>query len=210
MKGLTEKQEEILEYIEKCMAQHGMSPTVNEIAEYFGIKASSSFAHLKALQKKGYVNRSSKARSLELAHSANSSASASHLSLALSIPLLGRISASQPLMSEEHVEKTIQFDPSGLPRSAGGKELFALQVNGESMRDMGILDGDTIIAQVQNNPRIGDIVVANIDGDTTVKSFYIHENQVELRPANDEFQPMYFPLEAVSVQGVVVALQRTF
>ena len=209
MKGLTEKQQEILEYIEEFMSKHGMAPTVNEIADYFGIKASSSFAHLRALQKKGYVSRSSKARSLELSHSNNSSMPG-HLSLTLSIPLLGRISAGQPLMADEHVERTIQFDPNCLPRKAGNQEIFALQVNGESMRDAGILDGDTIIAQVQHNASIGDIVVASVDGDTTVKYLYIHENQIELRPANDDFQPQFYPLEMVSIQGVVIALQRTF
>lgn len=207
MKELTSKQKEILSYIESFSQTNGMSPTVYEVADHFGIKSSTSFAHLKALQSKGYISRSSKARSLAVTHPTTLP---KQLSLTLSVPVLGRISAGAPLMAEQNVEKTIQFDPSLLPRNAGGKELFALTVSGESMRDAGLLDGDTLIAEVQHNPKIGDIVVASVDGDTTVKYMYISDGQVELRPANDDYESRFFPLNEVQIQGVVVAMQRTF
>lgn len=207
MKGLTTKQSEILDFIEHFMNQNNMAPTVYEIAEHFDIKSATSFAHIRALQRKGYITRSSKARSMALTRMTSMP---KHLSLTLSVPVLGRISAGMPLMAEEHIERTIQFDPKLLPGSAGGSEIFALQVNGESMRDAGILDGDYVVAQAVTNASLGDIVVAMVNGETTVKYLYIHQNKVELRPANDEFEPQFYPLEEVFIQGKVVALQRTF
>jgi repressor LexA len=208
MKGLTEKQEEVLQFVENFINTENMAPTVYEIADHFQIKSATSFAHIRALQRKGYVTRSSKARSLALTR--NTTTMPRHLSLTLSVPVLGRISAGMPLMAEEHVETTIQFDPKLLPHSAVSSEIFALQVNGESMREAGILDGDYVIASATSTASIGDIVVAMVDGDTTVKYLYINQNQVELRPANSEFKSQFYSLEEVSIQGKIVALQRTY
>ncbi|MCM8530138.1 MAG: transcriptional repressor LexA [Lentisphaeraceae bacterium] len=207
MKGLTDKQKEILDYIENFLNTNGMAPTVYEIADNFQIKSATSFAHIRALQRKGYLTRSSKARSLALT---KTTTMPRHLSMSLSVPMLGRISAGMPLMSDQHVEKTIQIDPKILPSWAGGDKLFALQVNGESMRDAGILDGDTIIASQVSNPSIGDIVVAMVNGDTTVKTLFIKNGQVELRPSNPDFKTQIYDAAEVQVQGKVVALQRTY
>ncbi len=207
MKGLTEKQEEMLQFIEKFINRKGMAPTVYEIAEHFDIKSATSFAHIRALQRKGYLNRSSKARSIALTRT---STMPKHLSLTLSVPVLGRISAGMPLLAEENVENTIQFDPRMLPSSAGSDKIFALQVNGESMRDAGILDGDYIIARASNNPKIGDIVVAMVNGETTVKYLFIKKNKIELRPDNPEFKSQIYDIGDVHIQGIVVALQRTY
>lgn len=207
MKGLTDKQEEMLQFIEKFINKKGMAPTVYEIADHFEIKSATSFAHIRALQRKGYLTRSSKARSLALTRS---STMPKHLSLTLSVPVLGRISAGMPLLAEENVENTIQFDPRLLPPSAGSDEIFALQINGESMRNAGILDGDYIIARACNSPKIGDIVVAMVNGETTVKYLFIKKNKVELRPDNPEFKSQIYDIADVHIQGVVVALQRTF
>jgi len=207
MKGLTSKQEEILQFIEDFINTKGMSPTVYEIGDHFNIKSATSFAHIRALQRKGYLTRSSKARSIALTRSTTMP---KHLSLTLSVPVLGRISAGMPLMAEEHVENTIQFDPKLLPPSAGSEEIFALEVNGESMREAGILDGDYIVARTAQTARIGDIVVAMVNGETTVKQLFIHQNQVELRPANAEFKTQFYGIDEVHIQGVVIALQRTF
>ena len=116
MKGLTDKQQSVLDYIDNFTRQEGMAPTVYEIADNFGIKPATAFAHVRALQRKGYLSRSSKARSISLA----SSEKPQHISLTLSIPLLGRISAGAPLLAEEHVETRLQFDPSLLPSGVGG------------------------------------------------------------------------------------------
>ena len=206
MKGLTLKQQELLDFIDMFGRREGMAPTVYEIADYFGIKAATAFAHVRALQRKGYVTRSSKARSLSLVRAD----SPRHLSLTLSVPVLGRISAGAPLLAEEHVEETIQFDPTLLPRGSGGHPIFGLRVTGESMRDLGILDGDIVIARQTASAAIGDIVVALVDNETTVKSLYIHESRVELRPANKAYKSQFYPLDQVYIQGVVIALQRTY
>ena len=206
MKGLTTKQQEILDFIDAFLRREVMAPTVYEIADYFQIKSATAFAHLRALQRKGYVSRSSKARSLTLLRSD----SPKHLSLTLSVPVLGRISAGMPLLAEEHIESTIQFDPTLLPRGARGHEIFGLKVFGDSMRDLGILDGDIVISKKISTASIGNIVVALVENETTVKSMYIKDDMVELRPANPNYDPQYYPLDKVFIQGVVIALQRTF
>ncbi len=206
MKGLTLKQQEILDYIEEFSRREGMAPTVYEIADHFDIKSATSFAHLRALQRKGYVSRSSKARSLTLLRSD----SPRHFSLTLSIPILGRISAGMPLMAEEHLEGTLQFDPKLLPKGAGGQKVFALTVFGDSMKDLGIWDGDLVIAKQTDSASIGDIVVALVENETTVKQLYIKDKMVELRPANPDFASQFYPPEKVFVQGIVIALQRTY
>lgn len=207
MKGLTDKQQNILDFIEEFSHTEGMAPTVYEIAERFGIKSATAFAHLRALQRKGCVSRTSKARSLTLMRGGTSP---KHLSMTLSIPILGRISAGQPLLAEEHVEEIIQIDSTMLPHSNSDQRLFGLRVNGESMIEAGIMDHDIIVARQQNTAVPGEIVVALVDGEATVKSFYLSETQVELRPANPNFQPQFYPLDAVLIQGVVAAMFRVY
>ena len=207
MKGLTAKQQEMLDFIDSFCRREGMAPTVYEIADQFGIRSATAFAHLRALQRKGYVNRSSKARSLSLVGGTGNSKPGSFM---LSVPLLGHISAGNPLLAEQHVETNISFDPKMLPRGTGGHKLFALHVFGDSMRDAGILDGDVILAKQTGQASIGDVVVAMVGNETTVKSLYIQDHQVELRPANPVFTSQFYPPDRVVIQGVVIALMRTF
>ena len=206
MKGLTDRQQEMLDFIDMFARREGMAPTVYEIADHFDIKSATAFAHLRALQRKGYVARSSKARSLTLLRSD----SPRHLSLTLSIPVLGRISAGVPLLAEAQIESNIQFDPSLLPRGAGGHRLFGLTVFGESMRDLGIMDGDLVIAKQTSQWSIGDIVVALVDNETTVKSIYVADGKIELRPANCDFKSQFYPPAKVFIQGVVIGLHRKY
>ncbi|MBQ9368741.1 MAG: transcriptional repressor LexA [Victivallales bacterium] len=206
MKGLTDKQKEILDFVSEFSRREGMAPTIFEISERFKIKSATAFAHVRALQRKGFVNRSSKARSLTLSQEDKPR----HFSLTLSVPVLGRISAGAPLFSEEHIERRIQIDPKTLPSKIGGQKLFALQVQGESMRDLGILDGDLLIAKQTDEASIGDIVVAMIDGETTVKSLYLNNDQWELRPANKDYKSRFVPLDQLTIQGVIIGLQRTY
>ena len=163
MKGLTDKQQEILDFISEFTRQEGMAPTIYEISTHFDIKSATAFAHVRSLQRKGYVNRSSKARSLTLLNTDRPK----HFSLSLSIPILGRISAGVPLLAEENVERKVTLDPNLLPKGVGGHKLFGLMVHGESMRDLGILDGDIVIAKQTNEASIGDIVIAMVDGGET-------------------------------------------
>jgi repressor LexA len=207
MKGLTSKQQEMLDFIDSFARREGMAPTVYEIADQFGIRSATAFAHLRALQRKGYVNRSSKARSLSLVGGTSASKSGSFM---LSIPLLGHISAGSPLLAEQHIETDLSFDPKMLPRGAGGHKLFALRVFGDSMRDAGILDGDVVLAKHTGQAAIGDVVVAMVGNETTVKSLFIQNHNVELRPANSAFSSQFYAPDQVQIQGVVIALMRTF
>ncbi len=206
MKNLTAKQKAILDFVHDFSRQQGMAPTIYEISEHFSIKPASACSHIKALQQKGYVTRSSKARSLSLCAK---SGEGRHFSMFLSIPLLGRISAGVAGLSEAHRERKLNIDSSLIPKGIHEEDLFALRVQGESMRDLGIFDGDVVIAHRTEKIKIGDIIIAMVDGDCTVKSLYLTDGAWELRPANPEFSSRMVPLNDLSVQGVVVALMRS-
>ena len=206
MKGLTDKQQAMLDQIASFMRTEGMAPTVYELAEHFGIKSATALAHLRALQRKGYVTRSSKARSLSLVHAP----APERDELVLRVPVVGRVSAGVPLMAEQQVEGELRLDPSTLGTGAGGHSLFALKVHGDSMRDAGILDGDIVVAKQTHQAGIGDVVVAMVDEETTVKTLYVDGRTVELRPANPAYHSLFLPLDKVAIQGVVIALQRTY
>lgn len=207
MKNLTDKQKEILDFVQDFSRQQGMAPTIYEISEHFSIKPASACSHIKALQQKGFVTRSSKARSLALSSKASG---LRHFSMFLSIPLLGRISAGVAGVSDSHREKKISIDPAMIPRNVNEEDLFALRVQGESMRDLGIFDGDVVVAHRTEKIKIGDVIIALVDGDSTVKSLYLTDGAWELRPANPEFKSRMVPLNDLVVQGVVVALMRSF
>ncbi|MBQ6474214.1 MAG: repressor LexA [Victivallales bacterium] len=205
-RALTDKQRAVLEYISQFSHHVGMAPTIYEISEHFHIKSATAFAHVRALQRKGYVVRSSKARSLLLTHQEKPR----HYSMAMSIPLLGRISAGCTTPSEENEERVIQFDTKCLPANAGEFKLFALQVHGDSMQDLGIFDGDLVVAKQVQEASMGDVVVAMVDGETTIKSLYMTNRQWELRPANPNYKSIFVPLDRLVIQGIVIALQRVY
>lgn len=207
MKGITDKQKMILDFINQFGQTEGMAPTINEISSHFGVTAATAFAHVRALQRKGLLNRSSKARSISLPGMQNMH----HFSMNLSIPLLGRISAGVPGETEEHIEKYISLDPSLLSHKvAAGAKIFAVKVHGESMRDAGILDGDVLIAQKTDSVKVGEVVIALVDDAVTVKYIYLTKGQWELRPANPDFQSRFVPLEDLKIQGSVIGLVRKF
>ena len=195
MKGLTDRQREILDYIGEFRNREGLAPTIKELATHFEVSEPSIQAHVRALQRKGYVDRSSKARSLTLKRGQTPK----HMAFSLSIPILGRISAGLPLFAEENREDALKLDPSMLPRGASGHRLFGLRVQGESMIEAGILEGDTIIAKETNSAEIGDIVIALVDNDeATVKKLFLAEDgMVELRPCNKTMKSQFYPAEIV-------------
>jgi len=196
-----------LDFIDDFLDREGMAPTVYEIADHFDIKTSTVSAHLKALQRKDQISRSSKARSISLRKRINAQ-KAPHMSFVLSIPLLGRINAGMPSDSPAQFEG--EFPVAGqLAELAAKEQLFALKVYGESMRDLGILDGDIVVIQANAPVKDGDVVAALVNGETTVKSFYLKNNdQVELHPANPDFSVQCYPASEVAVQGKVIALHR--
>lgn len=210
MKELTEKQQEILGYIQRFIKKHKMSPSVNEIAEHLNITSATAFTHLLSLQRKGYISRTGKARSIVLLKGPQEE----HLSVFNNwlrhVPILGRVSAGAPLLAEEHIEGEIQFDTSSLGHLSSNAQLFALKINGDSMQDAGIIDGDLLIAKATEKIKNGDIVIALVDDQTTVKSIYVHSDKIELRPANTAYAPQFYLPEQVCIQGVAVAIQRIF
>ena len=209
MKGLTKKQRHFIKFIRKFNQKMKMAPTVYELADEFEIKTSTVFAHLIALQKKGFITRSSKARSIALTDLANDNKNNNNDSHVIEIPLVGRIAAGMPVDNPEYHEGTITCDSRNFRGDV--KKLFALKINGESMREVGILDGDVVVVQQTHSVIRGDIVVAMVDNETTVKSFFpAPDARVELRPANGDFTSQFYPIENVSIQGKVVSLQRQY
>lgn len=207
MKGLTEKQKNILDFIEEFSDKEGMAPTVYEIADHFQIKTSTVFAHIRALQRKNELSRSSKARSITLTRAKRKP---KHMSFMLPIPLLGRINAGTPAENQENKEGELYLDPQ-LLSGTDANSVFALRITGESMRDLGIFEGDLVVVKQPDEYKAGDIVVALVNNETTVKCYYpLKGGRIELRPANQEFQPQVYPAAQVKLQGSVIALQREY
>ena len=207
-KELTDRQRAILEFIVECIQENGCPPTIAEVATQFGLASTNgAFDHVRALERKGYLERSNKARHISLTGKTLAEfGRAMHdepVEEAATLPLVGRIAAGSPLLADENVERQVHVDPS-LVKPGN----YCLRVEGESMIDAGILDGDLLVVDGKSSPRKGDIVVALCDEDATVKYYHPKGDMIELRPANEHMQAMQFPASLVAIQGVVVALQR--
>lgn len=207
MKALTEKQKSMLEYIEDFIEQEGMAPTVYEIADYFSIKTSTVFAHLRALQRKSHITRTSKARSITVK---NHKSKPRQMSFLLPVPILKKIKPGAPVNSLEYKEGEIFIDPA-IVSSKDTTSVFAFKVRGQSMRDLGIYEDDIIIVEKVSSVNAGDIVVALVQDETTVKSYFpLRGGRIELRPANSDFNTQVYPDAHVQIQGKVVGLQREY
>ncbi len=193
MEGLTKSQQKVYEFI-KQTAPGGVPPTVREICAATGLRSTSTVhAHLKTLERLGYINRSAGMnRSIRIEGATPTS----------QVPILGRVTAGVPILAVEDIEGYIPFP------HREGRELFALHVVGLSMRDAGILDGDYVVAQRESTARDGEIVVAMIDDEATVKRLFREEGQVRLQPENPDFEPIYS--DHVAVLGRVVAVVRYY
>ena len=201
-KDLTKRQREILDYIIECVRDRGLPPTIAEIGEEFGIASTNGVNdHLVALEKKGFIERSSKARGILVTDKAVMGLYQSDVGV---LPLVGRVAAGVPMLAEENIEGLIPVDASMAQRKA-----FCLRVTGDSMIEDGILDGDIIIVDQGKKAYPGDVVVALVEDEATVKHFYPEGATIELRPANATMETMRFHARDVSLQGVVVALQRS-
>ncbi len=185
---LQDKQRQILEVIEEAVRQQGYPPTVREIGAAVGLSSPASVqGHLGALETMGYIRRGcAKRRALEVVRSTAGRSGSSDPGLAR-VRVLGRVAAGAPLLAEEDVEDFIEV-PGYL--GAGG-QCFALRVVGSSMVNAGILDGDVVVVRQQQNADDGDIVVAMLEDEATVKRFYREAGQVRLQPENDAMQPIY-------------------
>jgi repressor LexA len=177
---LSVRQASILEYIQQKLDERGYPPSVREIGEAVGLKSSSTVhAHLKQLERKGYIHRDpTKPRAIEIM--GNNTA-------IVRVPVVGRIAAGEPILAVENIEDTFPLPVSFLNTS---KKVFMLAVRGNSMIKAGIFDGDYIIVRQQNNADDGDIVVALLGEEATVKRFFKEDNVIRLQPENDEMEPI--------------------
>ncbi len=207
-KELTPRQREILDFIREMIETKGFPPTIREIGEKFKIRSTNGVrAILSALIRKGYIRRRPLvSRGIELAKKAKLILDFSRIGDYMAVPLLGRIAAGLPTLAVENIEGSIAVDRSFLP----GGDVFSLKVQGESMKDSGIFDGDYVLARVQSVAEKGDIVVAVIGEEATVKKYVPLKNRVKLEPANRAFKPILLDKssEEFRIAGKVIGLLR--
>lgn len=182
---LTERQDEILKFIILNKEKFGYPPSIPEIQEKFSFKSPNAVQdHLGALERKGYISRRAhKARSIEVL--GHTTLMENDKNNAIEIPIVGEISAGRPILAQENIEGNIVIDKSIVKNSNG---IFALRVKGDSMINTGILNGDYVIASQQQDAEQGDIVVALIEDEATVKRFYKEKNRIRLQPENDTME----------------------
>ena len=211
MRELTSRQRDILNFIKAFSVRNGVPPTVREIGERFRVTPRAAFDHLKALERKGALQRRSAgrrtSRALTLVRGPQDEG-------ARGVPILGRIAAGAPLLAEENREGEVPLAPSALP--GRGEGVFALRVRGESMIEAHICDGDLVLVQRQDSAEPHDIVVALLgdaaEGEATVKRYLRDGERVVLKPENASMAPIVVdPREqAIRILGKVIGLLRGF
>ena len=197
---ITAKQQEILEYMKEEILKKGYPPTVREICQAVNLKSTSSVhAHLESLEKLGYIERDpTKPRAIEICDDSFQMVRKEMVSL----PVVGRVAAGQPILAEENIESYFpipaEFVPSG--------ESFAVKVKGDSMINVGIYSGDQIFVNCCNTASNGDIVVALVEDSATVKTFYKEDGHIRLQPENDTMDPII--VDDCQVLGKVFGIFR--
>lgn len=203
MNKLSPRQQAILDYIQQNVQEKGYPPSVREIGEAVGLASSSTVhGHLSRLEKKGYLRRDpTKPRAIELLRHKDGTKLNTDT---IMVPLVGKVTAGEPITAIENIE---EYFP--LPRKLAGEErsTFLLSVQGDSMINAGILDGDYVVVRKQNTAENGDIVVAMTnDGEATVKRFFKENDHIRLQPENDRLKPILLP--EVTILGKVISLFR--
>ena len=196
--ALTDRQREVLQCIRQHLQDTGMAPTRAEIADLMGFQSKNAASdHLRALERKGFIRiHNDRSRGIQLLESAQWNDD--------EMPLVGKVAAGLPIEAIENVERTVPV-PQGLFHQ---RPTYLLRVQGDSMRDAGILDGDLIAVRKTNMARSGQIVVARIDEDVTVKTLQINKSSITLMPANDAFEPIRGSPDQLMIEGIVVGLIR--
>ena len=198
MRASHDNQQRILDFIKSEIEEKGYPPSVREICQAVGLKSTSTVhAHLNHLEEQGLIRRdSTKPRALEVLDGSHARGR--------SVPLLGRVTAGMPVLAVENIE-----DYLTLPRELVGRdEVFCLRVQGESMIDVGILDGDIVVLRQQDSAENGDIVVALVEDEATLKRIFYEEGHVRLQPENAAMAPII--VDNAAVLGKLVALIRQF
>ena len=203
---LTDRQRQVLEFIDTEVRRKGYPPSVREIGEAVGLSSPSTVhAHLGALQDKGYIHRDpTKPRALELTYEPTSGATVDRRPVR-HVPLVGDVAAGTGVLAAENIEETRPV-PEDL---TGDGDLFMLRVHGDSMIEGGIFDGDYVVVRSQPSAENGEIVVAGIPGEeATVKTFVRRRNKIVLRPENSSMEEMVFDPSEITVYGRVVTVLR--
>ena len=216
MQGLTQRQQMVLDFIRQSISDRGYPPTLREIGARMGIRSTNGVNdHLRALERKGYLTREDmKSRALRptglgtpAVGDDGPAAPANDVDL-VEIQVLGRVAAGLPLLAEEHVVDTVRVDRTLLK---GGREVFGLKVHGDSMIDAGILSGDYIFVKKQLTASRGEVVVALIGDEATVKYYFPEKDHVRFQPANKNMAPIYVraaDFKPTMLLGVVVGVYR--
>ena len=204
-KDLTARQREIFEFIKGLIRSKGRPPSIREIGEQFAIRSTNGVrAVLEALERKGFIRRDRyTSRGIELLKEADERVSSGRLR---EIFWVGRVAAGTPVWAEENIEGSFLIDREFVP----GEEVFSLKVQGDSMIDAGIFDGDYVLVKKQPNADPGDMVVAQIGDEATVKRFYPERKRVRLEPANTNYGPIIVEKNTpgFSIAGKVIGLLR--
>jgi len=208
-KKLTERQQDIYDFIARIIGARGAPPTIREIMEEFDINSTNGVrTTLAALEKKGHIRRHPRlSRGIELVDRVDPEP-LSHDTA--EVPVIGRVAAGAPILATENIETTVRVDRSLMPSSG---DVFALRVHGESMIEAGIFDGDIVLARQQATANRGDIVVALIDEEATVKRYYPEPDGIRLLPENQSYEPIVVSSDGghdFRIAGKVVGLMRRF
>ena len=208
--ALTDRQREILDFITQSIRERGYPPTLREIGLHFGIKSTNGVNdHLRALEKKGYLQREDlKSRALRPVGVRGPLRAPTREEDMIDVPLVGRVAAGAPLLAVENIEDTVKVDRFFIGQT---REVFALRVKGESMIEDGIFDGDFIFVRKAPAAQPGDIVVALIEDEATVKRYFPEGDTIRFQPANAAMEPIYVrkrDFRSVNIIGVVIGVYR--
>jgi repressor LexA len=199
--AITRRQKEVIDFLSSFTATHGYSPSYEEIAEGLGLNSLATVhKHVTNLQNKGLLQRAhNRSRSIDVLPQRTPRRAMDRL------PLMGRIAAGKPVEAIETAETISLGD------IIGNREVYALEVRGDSMRDEHIVSGDYVLVERTRTAREGEIIVALVDGsDATLKRFYREGNQIRLQPSNAEMAPIYAPAASVTIQGKVLGILRKY
>jgi len=198
MKEMTERQHKVYDFIKGYIIKNGYPPTVREIAGGFKISIKGAYDHLKSIERKGFLKTtSSRSRAIELHEPIIRSGGSS-----INVPLVGNVAAGMPILAEQNIEESYTM-PTSL---FGTDDLFALRVRGDSMKDVGIFDGDLALIKPHVEATNGEIVVAMLDDEATIKTFYKENGKIRLQPENPDYKPII--TDTVKIIGKPVWILR--
>lgn len=206
--NVSSRQEKILDYINKKIKESGYPPSIREIAKAVNLSSSATVhSHLKKLEKKGYLKRNqSKPRAISvLARHGDETAAGGGFNNMVYIPVVGKIAAGKPILAEENIEDYFPLTPDFVK---GKKEVFILHIRGDSMVNAGILDRDYIVVRKQENAINGEIIVALLEDEATVKRFFKTDKKIKLMPENDYMEPIV--VKDVKIIGKVIGVIRKY